>query len=348
VDEAADLLSTLYLLIVQQWVQTLSGPYDWGSWPLGRYVFSESFLRKLEGQADLDDVTWACSMVACGLAREFYELELEPRGKEPQGRTREVRGDGAEAYRCSILSGRGAGGRLDFWILQSGVIEFDSFTAIHPNAPSARHENRCETRDSRMLIAGLELAPATRAAWLAVGIRDTDGLRQPAVVLLELPGITGSILYETVCQLNEHHLGLPARASAARIMAPTTNDLEMLRLRVVDGATLKEIGIVSKLSRERVRQRLHQQFGLTGEPPAAMERRRDRLQARAETEQMIALRLLKREQGMPLSHLFSGFKTRAANVRARAAPSRLEARGYLVVESEVVKPTAALLENDRK
>src|ERR1700723_878483 len=66
-DESADLLSTLYLLIVQQWVQTLSGPYDWGSWPLGRYVFSETFLRKLEGQADLDDVTWICAMVACGL-----------------------------------------------------------------------------------------------------------------------------------------------------------------------------------------------------------------------------------------------------------------------------------------
>jgi Sigma-70, region 4 len=195
-----------------------------------------------------------------------------------------------------------------------------------------------------VLISRLELTPASRAAWLAVGIRDTDGLRRPAAALLELPGITGSILYETVCQLNEHHLSLPARASAARIMAATTDDLEMLRLRVVDGATLKEIGIVSKLSRERVRQRLHRQFGLTGEPPAAMERRRDRLQVQAETEQTIALRLLKREHGMPLSHLLSGFKTRASNVRARAALSRLEARGYLVVESEVVKPTAALRE----
>jgi hypothetical protein len=195
-----------------------------------------------------------------------------------------------------------------------------------------------------VLIAGLKLAPATRAAWLAVGIRHTDGLRQPAVALLKLPGITGNILYETVCELNEHHLGLPPHVGAARIMAPTKNDLEMLRLRVIDGATLKEIGIVSKLSRERVRQRLHQQFGLTGEPPAAMEGRRGRLQARAETEQMIALRLCNRTAGIPLSHLFSGFKTRASNTRARVALSSLEAKGYLVVERDVVKPTAVLLQ----
>jgi hypothetical protein len=130
-EEAAALLSTLYFLIVQQWVQTLGGPYDWGSWPLGRYVFSETFLRNLEAQEDLEDITWICAMVACGLAHEFYELELEPRRGGPEGRTQVVRSsDGAEGYRCSILSGRGAGTRLDFWTLPSGVSEFDSFTAM--------------------------------------------------------------------------------------------------------------------------------------------------------------------------------------------------------------------------
>lgn len=124
-----DLPSTLYVLIVQQWVQTLTGPFDWGSWPLGHYIFSDAFLGNLERQADLDDVAWVCAMVACGLAHEFYELELEPRRGGPKGEQL-ARSDGAEGYRCSILSGRGAGSRLDFWKLPSGVIEFDVFTAM--------------------------------------------------------------------------------------------------------------------------------------------------------------------------------------------------------------------------
>jgi hypothetical protein len=36
----------------------------------------------------------------------------------------------AKGYRCSILSGRGAGARLDFCSLPSGVIEFDVIMAL--------------------------------------------------------------------------------------------------------------------------------------------------------------------------------------------------------------------------
>lgn len=179
-----------------------------------------------------------------------------------------------------------------------------------------------------MLIAGLELAPATCAVWYAAGVRDTDHLRRPAVELLALPGITGSILYETVCQLNEHHFGLPADADASRIMAPTTNDLEMLRLRIVDGASLNEIGITCNLSRERVRQRLHQQFGLTGEPPAAMEQRRTRLVTRTEVERMIALRLYRHKQGMPMSRLLAGFTTRASGTEDEPRLRAWRPRGF--------------------
>jgi hypothetical protein len=124
-----DLPSTLYVLIVQQWVQTLTGPFDWANWPLGHYIFSDAFLGNLERQADLDDVAWVCAMVACGLAHEFAELGLEPRRGGP-GNEQLVRSDDAEGYRCSILSGRGAGSRLDFWMVPSGVIEFDVFTAM--------------------------------------------------------------------------------------------------------------------------------------------------------------------------------------------------------------------------
>jgi hypothetical protein len=67
-----DLPRTLY-------VEMLAGLFDWGNWPLDCYVFSDSFLRNLESQVDLNDVAWVCAMVACGLAHEFRELELQPR-----------------------------------------------------------------------------------------------------------------------------------------------------------------------------------------------------------------------------------------------------------------------------
>ena len=124
-----DLPRALDTLIVQRWVQTLTGPFDWANWPLGHYIFSDAFLLNLERQANLDDAAWVCAMVACGLAHEFEELELEPR-RRGLGDEQLVRSDGAEGYRCSILSGHGAGSRLDFWRLPSGVIEFDVFMVI--------------------------------------------------------------------------------------------------------------------------------------------------------------------------------------------------------------------------
>jgi hypothetical protein len=76
----------------------------------------------------LDDAAWVCAMVACGLAHELPELEVQPRlGPSANQLTRE---DGAEGYRCTIVSGRGAGSRVDFWRLSSGVIEFATFSVI--------------------------------------------------------------------------------------------------------------------------------------------------------------------------------------------------------------------------
>jgi hypothetical protein len=124
-----DLPRTLYVKIVQEWVQTLTGPFDWGNWPLDRYVFSDSFLPNLERQADLDDVAWVCAMVACGLAHEFRALELKPRPARSGGGQLK-RDDGAEGYRCTTISGCSVGSRLDFWRLPSSVIEFATFTAM--------------------------------------------------------------------------------------------------------------------------------------------------------------------------------------------------------------------------
>ena len=124
----------LYVTIVQEWVQTLTGPFDWADWPLDRYIFGEAFHQHLERTRDLDDAAWICAMVACGLAHEFCELELKPRAAGPGGGLL-VREDGATGYRCTIVSGRGAGSRLDFWRLPPGVIEFATFTAMRPVRP---------------------------------------------------------------------------------------------------------------------------------------------------------------------------------------------------------------------
>jgi hypothetical protein len=126
---APDLQQTLYVLIVQQWARTLTGPYDWGDWPLGGYFFGEAFHKPLERHENINDVAWLCAMVACGLADECPDLEIQPRPAGPSG-GQLARDDGAKGYRCTIVSGRGAGARLDFWRLPSSVIEFDTFTAM--------------------------------------------------------------------------------------------------------------------------------------------------------------------------------------------------------------------------
>jgi hypothetical protein len=123
-----ELQQTLYVRIVQAWTATLIGPFDWAEWPLDHFVFSEAFHEPLEHQRNFDHAAWVCAMVACGLAREFAELEVQPRPAPGGGEF--VREDGAEGYRCTIVSGRGAGSRLEFWRLPSGVIEFASFTAM--------------------------------------------------------------------------------------------------------------------------------------------------------------------------------------------------------------------------
>ncbi len=80
-----DLQQMLSVLIVRQWAETLTGEFDWGDWPLVRYCFSDAFLGELERQADLDTVAWVCAMVACGLADEFVEMDLQRRTHRSSG-----------------------------------------------------------------------------------------------------------------------------------------------------------------------------------------------------------------------------------------------------------------------
>jgi hypothetical protein len=139
-----------------------------------------------------------------------------------------------------------------------------------------------------MLTSRLGLTPTTRDAWDTLAITETDKLRRSASELLDQPGITGSILYETVCRLHQHHIGLRTYRESSRAPLPTNRDLEMLRLRIVDGASLREIAVTRRLTGERVRQRPHQHFGLAGEPPAAAARRCARSIVAPELERLIS------------------------------------------------------------
>lgn len=98
-----------------------------------------------------------------------------------------------------------------------------------------------------MLTAKLGLAPATRRALQAAGIEHTDQLQRPANELLATEPITGAMLYDVVCRLRAHRLGLRANPLMS---LPSATDLEMLRLRVVEGLSLRDIGSICSVSPE--------------------------------------------------------------------------------------------------
>jgi hypothetical protein len=193
-----------------------------------------------------------------------------------------------------------------------------------------------------MLIDELGVTPDTQGALEAAGIEETDQLRRPANELLSMSPITGAVLYETVRRLNELHIGLPSSASATRITTASDRDLEILRLRVVEGESLRDIAVAFEVSPERVRQLLDRHFGMSGEPPAATERRRTRFAMRPELERIIALRLCQHEQGMTIVQLLDGLAPGPADTEARAAVERMKTKGFLTVDGERVAPTATL------
>ena len=67
---------------------------------------------------DLDDVAWVCSMVACGLACEFRELDTQP-SLDRAGAQR-VRRDGVEGWCCTLASESGATVQVEFWSTPRG------------------------------------------------------------------------------------------------------------------------------------------------------------------------------------------------------------------------------------
>ena len=192
-----------------------------------------------------------------------------------------------------------------------------------------------------VLVSRLGLTPETLASLEGAGIRDTSGLHRRASELLRVPGITGIALYETICRLGMQDVEFPALPGAKRGSALTDRDLEMLHLRIVEGASLGEIGTLCGVSRERVRQLLHERFGLTGEPPAAIARRRTQPTAGQPVERLIAQRLRNREQGMSMSRLLAVFVTTSSTEAALVAVKKMEAKGLLRIEGDRVTLTPA-------
>jgi transcriptional regulator with XRE-family HTH domain len=115
-------------------------------------------------------------------------------------------------------------------------------------------------------VSELGLSPGALAALDAAGIHEVAELSS-ATALLGRPEFGGAEVYEVVCALARHSLTLGHSL-------PGEREREMLRLRVVEGLSLKEIGERFGVIAERVRQILAAYVGLRGKPPATKHRGR--------------------------------------------------------------------------
>lgn len=125
-----------------------------------------------------------------------------------------------------------------------------------------------------MRVIELELTPSALACMRAADLVFVDELvAAPANELIER-GFGPHELCEVVRRLAERDLCLPPTPQARKRRVPNERDLEMFRLRMIDGLTLIEVGERIGLSRARVRQLTIEAFGLSGTPPTVKARRR--------------------------------------------------------------------------
>lgn len=116
-------------------------------------------------------------------------------------------------------------------------------------------------------VSELGLSQGTMSALSKEGLTRVDQLDSAASMLARPEFGRGSELYEIVCALNRHGVSLPTDRTS-RI--PGDRDREILRLRIVDGMTLTELGRQFGLNSERIRQILAV-FGLSGNPSRRLE-----------------------------------------------------------------------------
>jgi hypothetical protein len=127
-----------------------------------------------------------------------------------------------------------------------------------------------------MHVTELHLSATTRASLAAADIETVDQLvKHSADDLLYRLGFDAYGLFEIVCRLNQRALNLTATPHS-RMMLPNARNREMLRLRIIDGLAMWEIGERTGVSRPRVEQILTTVFGLHGTPPAVKARGRQK------------------------------------------------------------------------
>jgi hypothetical protein len=123
-------------MIVTCWTATLRESFDWGERPLSRYEFGERFLQDLD-EHHLGETALLCAMVACGRAVDLKGYRIQRRLEPARNPSPVRRGDRAQAWRC-VHHIRASRATLNYWVLQSGDIEFESLQHYHPRLLAAR------------------------------------------------------------------------------------------------------------------------------------------------------------------------------------------------------------------
>jgi DNA-binding CsgD family transcriptional regulator len=126
-----------------------------------------------------------------------------------------------------------------------------------------------------MRVNELALSQAVLPSLAKVGIHEVEQLAgHRSGELLRRPEFSSGVeLYELICELHRHDL-TPFSGHGGHVQ--TDRELEIFRLRAVEGLTFSEIGERVGLHRTRVDQLLRLHFRLNEVPPAAKRRRRAR------------------------------------------------------------------------
>lgn len=145
------------------------------------------------------------------------------------------------------------------WALESALrehLDLQRYLMQVPATPAGAKQQGRAQRKAKMIeafLAGLrveiDLRPSAREHLRAAGVDTTDA----------------SALYEFAARQ-------AARGEPVVKHVPQARHMEMLRLRLVEGLTLREVGERTGVTGSRVQQLLAVYFGLNGPPPAVKER----------------------------------------------------------------------------